>query len=95
MLDPMQMAATKPHAATNFDTPAEEPTPEPLSADLGPDFEPAYTVEQVVGKRTDGDLVEYELKYRGYPGTFWTPEGRINAEALIDKYECKHPDVAG
>ena len=57
------MATTKPHMTTDFDAPVEEPTPELTAAKLGPDFEPAYTVEKVISKCTGGNLVEYKLKY--------------------------------
>jgi hypothetical protein len=67
--------------------------PTPLAS--GDDGEPAYEMESVVGKKQTGDVVEYLVKFRGYPEAEWCLEENIDGQDLIDDYEKNHPGPSG
>ena len=71
----------------------DEPVPEELVTPKAStdDGAPAYEMEAVLNKRTNGPVVEYLIKFRGYSKPEWVLEENILGQDLLDGFEKAHP----
>lgn len=54
--------------------------------------EKEYFVKKIIGKRVCNDIIEYKVKWKGYPlnQSTWEPASNLTSiQALLDKYDNK------